>query len=450
MNTTKERSWTPVKGEQFEAVSVGNVTVKLYRRRRWTANRKKKRIIYELADYTGGRRRLRGFTDHGAARKEAEKIARQLSTGDATAATMRNSQAASYGRSVEIIRPTGASLEYAASVYAKLYEILGGDYAIEAGTYYARHRADQVTCKPVADVVAELIAAKEARGKSARYIGDLRARLARFAKFFGADTSIITQPDLKVEPDTRNRGVDISTVTTAEVQKWLDGLKLAAQSARNFRTVVGTLFSFAESRGYILKGGNPIEGTEQITANGGDIQIFTPGEITDLFKAASRDFLPVIALGAFAGLRTAEIERLEWCDVDMAGGFITVASDKAKTRSRRLVPVLPNLAQWLEPYARHKGKIWKGTTNDLQDARAACVKAAKTPWKDNGLRHSFISYRLANIQNAAQVALEAGNSPAMVFKHYREIVRPAAALTWFAIAPEQPANIVKLPKLKAA
>jgi hypothetical protein len=78
------------------------------------------------------------------------------------------------------------------------------------------------------------------------------------------------------------------------------------------------------------------------------------------------------------------------------------------------------------------------------------VKAAKTPWKDNGLRHSFISYRLANIQNAAQVALEAGNSPAMVFKHYREIVRPAAALTWFAIAPEQPANIVKLPKLKAA
>ena len=135
--------------------------------------------------------------------------------------------------------------------------------------------------------------------------------------------------------------------------------------------------------------------------------------------------------------------------MDLTGAFITVASDKAKTRSRRLVPVLPNLAQWLARYARRKGKIWKGTTNDLQDARAACVKAAKTPWKDNGLRHSFISYRLASIQNAAQVALEAGNSPAMVFKHYREIVKPAAAVTWFAVAPEQPANIVNL-KGKAA
>jgi len=444
MSTTQARNWSPVKGEQFESVSVGNVTVKLYRRQRTTANGKKKRTIYELANYTSGVRRLRSFTEHGDARNEAEKIARQLSSGDATAATMRNSEAASFGRAVELIRPTGAALEVAAGVYAKCFEILGGDYAIEAARFFSMHRADKVKQRKVADVIVELIAAKKARSKSPRYIGDLRARLARFAKFFGADTPIITQPDLKVEPDTRNRGVDISTVTTADVQKWLDGLKLSAQSARNFRTVIGTLFSFAESRGYIFKGGNPIEGTEQITVNGGDIQIYTPGEITALLKASSREFLPVIALGAFAGLRTAEIERLEWPDVDMAGGFITVAGDKAKTRSRRLVPVLPNLAQWLAPYAKRKGKIWKGTTNDLQDARAETVKKSGEAWKDNGLRHSFISYRLASIQNAAQVALEAGNSPAMVFKHYREIVRPAAAVTWFAIAPKPAANIVPM------
>jgi hypothetical protein len=102
------------------------------------------------------------------------------------------------------------------------------------------------------------------------------------------------------------------------------------------------------------------------------------------------------------------------------------------------VPVLPNLAQWLAQYVRHTGKIWKGTTNDLQDARAACVKAAKTPWKDNGLRHSFISYRLASIQNAAQVALEAGNSPNVVFRHYRELVKPSAAKAWFAVTPSKP------------
>jgi hypothetical protein len=219
-----------------ETVKVGNVTVSIYKRQRPTAIGKR-RIIFEVADYTNGIRRLRGFSEHADARKEAEKIARQLSSGDATAATMRNSEAASYGRSTELLRPTGAALELAASVYAKCYEILGSDRMIEAATFFKRHGAGEVTRKPVAEVVAELIAAKEARGKSLRYIGDLRSRLTRFAESFA---------------------VDVSTITTADVQRYLDGLKLSAQTAKNFRTVLHTLFSFAESRGYVFKGGNPV------------------------------------------------------------------------------------------------------------------------------------------------------------------------------------------------
>ena len=56
-------------------------------------------------------------------------------------------------------------------------------------------------------------------------------------------------------------------------------------------------------------------------------------------------------------------------------------------------------------------------------------------WKHNALRHSFISYRLAAVQNTAQVALEAGNSPQMIFRHYRELVRPIEAEKWFAVTP---------------
>ena len=83
-------------------------------------------------------------------------------------------------------------------------------------------------------------------------------------------------------------------------------------------------------------------------------------------------------------------------------------------------------------------------------------------WKNNGLRHSFISYRLAAVQNTAQVALEAGNSPQMIFQHYRELVRPMDAEKWFAVTPASAeaakaarqsgaeSNIVKLPGVKAA
>jgi hypothetical protein len=35
----------------------------------------------------------------------------------------------------------------------------------------------------------------------------------------------------------------------------------------------------------------------------------------------------------------------------------------------------------------------------------------------------------------AQVALEAGNSPQMIFQHYRELMRPKEAKAWFAIGP---------------
>jgi integrase len=407
--------------------------VRIYRRNRPTASGKSSPYFY-VADYTTGERRMQGFSDAGKARQKAEQIARQLATGETTAATMRNSDAASYGRAVELLRPFNVSLEVAAAILAKAAEIVGIDRVIEAATFYDRHGADKITRRTVTATVAELIVAKRARGKSERYLGDLAARLKRFAKDFA---------------------VDISSVTGPNVQGWLDKLKskktgkIAPQTAKNYRTVLFTLFSFAESHGYIIKGANPIADTDSISTNGGAIEIYSPSEIAALLKAAPVEFVPFLALGAFAGLRAAETERLEWADIDMAGGFITIGSDKAKTASRRIVPILPNLSAWLTPYAGKTGKVWKPGPNLLRDARAETVKSAKIEWKDNALRHSFISYRLASIQNAAQVALEAGNSPGVVFRHYRELVKPDTANAWFAVSPKAPANVLTMPKEKA-
>jgi hypothetical protein len=72
---------------------------------------------------------------------------------------------------------------------------------------------------------------------------------------------------------------------------------------------------------------------------------------------------------------------------------------------------------------------------------------AKIKWKQNALRHSFISYRLAEIQDVNRVALEAGNSSQMIFRHYRELATPQQARTWFAITPEQAPNVVPISAL---
>jgi len=63
------------------------------------------------------------------------------------------------------------------------------------------------------------------------------------------------------------------------------------------------------------------------------------------------------------------------------------------------------------------------------------LRAPGLPRKSNALRHSYISYRLAVINDTPKVALECGNSPTMIFKHYRELVEPEMAKAWFEITP---------------
>jgi hypothetical protein len=64
-------------------------------------------------------------------------------------------------------------------------------------------------------------------------------------------------------------------------------------------------------------------------------------------------------------------------------------------------------------------------------------------WKHNALRHSFISYRVAKIKNVNEVAMEAGNSPDLIFKHYRELVTEKEADAWFGVSPEAVAALKK-------
>ena len=49
-----------------------------------------------------------------------------------------------------------------------------------------------------------------------------------------------------------------------------------------------------------------------------DIEIFAPQEIADFLAHSRAELVPFLTLGAFAGLRSAEIERLDWKEVQLA------------------------------------------------------------------------------------------------------------------------------------
>jgi integrase len=257
-------------------------------------------------------------------------------------------------------------------------------------------------------------------------------------------------------------GKMIAEVTGPEIKLWLQALKregskenadaartpVSNRTRNNFRVGIQTLFSFAREQGYLPLDWKGMECVPVWKTRDDTVEIFEPEELSVLLGLATEETIPFLTIGAFAGLRSAEIERLDWSKVNLKTGYITVDASIAKTNSRRLVPITPNLRLWLEKVGKASGPVVE-EKNVARSVRA--LTAATRPadpgnpkkwlapavsWKHNVLRHSFCSYRLADVKSAAQVALEAGNSPQMVFKHYRELVTEEAARRWFAITPQ--------------
>jgi len=374
-----------------------------------------------------GKRRRHTFSDLRDARIQAETIANKHARGQADALLLTNTDRLLYVRAVQTLRPVKTSLDRAAADFAEAHRILDGRSVIEAARDYARRHPKAAPTKMLPVVVDEFLKAKCDQGLSHAYLKDLRYRCGRLAKHL-------------ICP--------IASVTAEDIRMFFSELKLSARSHNNFAIAVTTLFSFAKSRGYLPKDHDEMAGVEKIKDLGGEIEIYSPAEMQRLLAAASDDVLPTLAIGGFAGLRSAEIQRLEWSDVRFQDRFIQITKGKAKNAARRLVPITDNLSDWLAPYAALQGRVWTHSSSYLYQCQASAAARTKTEnlpavdWKHNALRHSFISYRVAITQDVNKVALEAGNSPAMIFRHYRELVRPADATKWFSLSPEKPANVV--------
>jgi hypothetical protein len=89
---------------------------------------------------------------------------------------------------------------------------------------------------------------------------------------------------------------------------------------------------------------------------------------------------------------------------------------------------------------RRTGFAWDDTPEEYQVEMRAVLEAAGVKGIFDGARHSFISYRTAEIRDVARVADEAGNSPNVIKRHYREIVTSEAAKVFFAIRPAKKAK----------
>src|SRR5262249_23542470 len=210
----------------------------------------------------------------------------------------------------------------------------------------------------------------------------------------------------------------------------------------NYRAAIVTLFRYARKHGYLPREQQTeADLVDKVKDRGKKIEILTPKQMAKLMAKAKGKIALYLALAGFSGIRSAELLRLDWKDFNFTRGHITVGADKAKTATRRLVPILPNLAEYLRPYHRATGHLFK-----FKDDKRAIAWARKNgidPWPTNCLRHSYASYRLAVTADAARTALELGNSPAKLFSNYRELADEHDAKAFFAIAPKRSKKIVE-------
>jgi integrase len=95
--------------------------------------------------------------------------------------------------------------------------------------------------------------------------------------------------------------------------------------------------------------------------------------------------------------------------------------------------VKDNLKSWLLPHRKNTGKVcpFENTTKQLLKLAAK----AKIKWKKNALRHSCISYRIAECGDVPRVSDESGNSVKVIRTNYLRRVKPAVAAEWFGIMP---------------
>ncbi|MCP5534260.1 MAG: hypothetical protein H7A48_13910 [Akkermansiaceae bacterium] len=294
-----------------------------------------------------------------------------------------------------------------------------------------RHEASVENVVTVAEGVERFLAYKRSR-VGERQLADLKDRLTRFAKDHGT---------------TACR--DISTDT---IELWLASLRsrknpnklkeaplLAPRSRNHYRANLHAFFGYGASpaRGWCER--NPVADLEPEQVEDTEPEAYSVEGARKLMHTALAHhprLVPVLALGMFAGLRVSEA-----VNVDLA----KLRGDEFRVTGKtgpRMVPMTSACKAWLEAQPLRKGKAWTLQGRALVDAMQALFTDAEVDQIANGARHSFISYRTAEIRDVARVADECGNSVSTIQNHYRQLVTGEAAKLYFEIRPETPAGNV--------
>ncbi|MEA3211006.1 MAG: hypothetical protein QOE70_4063 [Chthoniobacter sp.] len=373
---------------------------------------------FRLEYQFGGQRRMKTRADQAEAHTDAARILAMLNE---RAPVFAQTEDATIYRAAKTVLRGVAQVDEACREYALAVAALKGvSIMVAVKAYLAGQPAKS---KDTPALVAQFLKGVE-RSAKWDYYKSMRSRLQRFTRTFTGPISAI-----------KKDGID----------DWLDGLAVSPRSRNNERTGLVTFFRWARGEGYLPDSikTEPEKLKRQKTFL--SIDTFTPQQAAKLMAAVVKmrpELIAYTAIGLFAGVRPTEIVRLDFSEIRWNHGDIEVPAEKAKTGGRRLVEMKENLKAWLAPSAAKTfGPVApRYAARDL----AKVARRAGLQWTPDVMRHSFISSAVAVAQQIGQVALWAGNSEAIIKKHYLKRMTKEEGAAFFAIMPEGASNVVPM------
>lgn len=312
-------------------VKFGSASVPIY------LSESKGRVRYFIVHYRSGKRIRKAFPDLAAAKKEALFVAQRIQSGMQHVTDLKPHERDSYVRAVELLSELKLPLVAAVEDYVQARKLAECESLTSIATDYRKFFKPLIRRITVPELVAELLVAREQDGASKTYVSQLRTILNRFAEAFPGE---------------------ILGVSSSDIDAWMRGFKVFVSSRNSMLVCVKVLFSYARSQNCLP--------AEQMTApeqlkkvkikNDDDVSVFMPKQMEKILHAAPPHLIPILAIGAFAGIRMAELNRLSWSAFDLERGIIELRAGQAKTASRRIIPISDNLRAWIDPLPR-KGKV---------------------------------------------------------------------------------------------
>jgi integrase len=279
--------------------------------------------------------------------------------------------------------------------------------------YQAGNAGKVISSMSLGKAISALLTAKRLARRREVYLANLEVHLRDFAR--------------------GREGAEVASISLADLQAYLARAKsLASRQTRLNR--ISTLFSFAVRQGWLAA--NPCQQIERMVLEWQPPRILSVDECRALLLTTREHdarLVPHVALCLFAGVRPAEARRLSWADIDIDAGLLRIEAAASKVRQRRVVELPSACVAWL----RLGGDL--PAANVRHRLNAIAKRCGLLPWPRDGLRHSAASYWHA-LHGEVVTARNLGHSEAVLHRHYRALVTPAEAQTFFEIVPRQNPN----------